>query len=158
MVDAAPGHVCHMQQAVDAAEVAERPVVGDVLDEAVDDLETALDLGRLAQGTGFVQPSSALEGVAARHLESLGIQKQHVVFSDYTSEEMWMEGGKYGSIDPCYPSKVGQAHIHNLLFHHHNDEKPLHFILNPVQTHIPSFLKNTQDQTSCPIVQGAPGS
>ena len=36
---------------------------------------------------------------------------------------MWTEGGKYGSIDPCYPSKVGQAHIHNLLFHHHTDER-----------------------------------
>ena len=51
------------------------------------------------------------------YLEALGLQKQNVVFSDYTSEEMWLEGGKYGSIDPCYPSKVAQAHIHNLLFH-----------------------------------------
>src|SRR5207253_493383 len=59
------------------------------------------------------------------YLETLGIQKHHVVFSDYTSEEMWAEGGKYGSIDPCYPSKVSQAHIHNLLFHHHSDEKKL---------------------------------
>jgi ABC-type sugar transport system ATPase subunit len=31
-------------------------------------------LGRLAQGTGFAQPASALEGQAARHLESLGIR------------------------------------------------------------------------------------
>jgi activator of 2-hydroxyglutaryl-CoA dehydratase/predicted nucleotide-binding protein (sugar kinase/HSP70/actin superfamily) len=90
------------------------------------------------------------------YLETLGVQRQHVVFSDETTEEIWAEGGKYGSIDPCYPSKVGQAHIHNLLFHHHSDEKPLHFILNPVQTHIPSFVKAAQDQTSCPIVQGAP--
>ena len=57
------------------------------------------------------------------YLETLGIQKQNVVFSDYTSEEMWLEGGKYGSIDPCYPSKVAQAHIHNLIFHHHDDGK-----------------------------------
>ena len=54
------------------------------------------------------------------YLETLGLQKQNVVFSDETSEEMWQEGGKYGSIDPCYPSKVAQAHIHNLLFHHHS--------------------------------------
>jgi predicted CoA-substrate-specific enzyme activase len=58
------------------------------------------------------------------YLETLGLQKQNVVFSDYTSEEMWAEGGKYGSIDPCYPSKVAQAHIHNLLFHHHDDKAP----------------------------------
>ncbi|HVR61147.1 MAG TPA: BadF/BadG/BcrA/BcrD ATPase family protein, partial [Polyangia bacterium] len=42
------------------------------------------------------------------YFETLGIQKQNVVFSDDTTEEMWVEGGKYGSIDPCYPSKVGQ--------------------------------------------------
>jgi activator of 2-hydroxyglutaryl-CoA dehydratase/predicted nucleotide-binding protein (sugar kinase/HSP70/actin superfamily) len=90
------------------------------------------------------------------YLETLGIQRQNVVFSDDTTEEMWMEGGKYGSIDPCYPSKVGQAHVHNLLFHHHSDEKPLQFIFFPTLTHIPSFVKNAMDYTSCPIVAGAP--
>jgi predicted CoA-substrate-specific enzyme activase len=90
------------------------------------------------------------------YLETLGIQRQNVVFSDETTEEMWLEGGKYGSVDPCYPSKVGQAHIHNLLFHHHSEDKPLTYIFNPVLTHIPSFVKNAMDYTSCPIVQGSP--
>jgi activator of 2-hydroxyglutaryl-CoA dehydratase/predicted nucleotide-binding protein (sugar kinase/HSP70/actin superfamily) len=90
------------------------------------------------------------------YLETLGIQKQHVVFSDYTSEEMWMEGGKYGSIDPCYPSKVGQAHIHNLLFHHHTPERKLNLIFFPTLTHVPSFVQKAMDYTSCPIVAGAP--
>jgi activator of 2-hydroxyglutaryl-CoA dehydratase/predicted nucleotide-binding protein (sugar kinase/HSP70/actin superfamily) len=90
------------------------------------------------------------------YLETVGIQKQNVVFSDDTSEEMWLEGGKYGSIDPCYPSKVGQAHIHNLLFHHHSPEKPLQLIFFPTLTHVPSFVKNAMDYTSCPIVAGAP--
>ncbi|HEY8924919.1 MAG TPA: BadF/BadG/BcrA/BcrD ATPase family protein [Polyangia bacterium] len=90
------------------------------------------------------------------YFESLGIQKHHVVFSDDTTEEIWAEGGKYGSIDPCYPSKVGQAHIHNLLFHHHSDEKPLKAIFFPTLTHIPSFVKNAMDYASCPIVAGAP--
>ncbi len=86
------------------------------------------------------------------YLETLGIQKQHVVFSDYTTEEMWVEGGKYGSIDPCYPSKVGQAHIHNLLFHHHTTERPLQFIFFPTLTHVPSFVKKGMDYASCPNV------
>jgi activator of 2-hydroxyglutaryl-CoA dehydratase/predicted nucleotide-binding protein (sugar kinase/HSP70/actin superfamily) len=90
------------------------------------------------------------------YFEALGVQKQHVVFSDYTSEELWLEGGKYGSVDPCYPSKVGQAHIHNLLFHHHSDDKPLQFIFNPTLTTVPTFVKNTQDSSSCPIVAGTP--
>jgi activator of 2-hydroxyglutaryl-CoA dehydratase/predicted nucleotide-binding protein (sugar kinase/HSP70/actin superfamily) len=90
------------------------------------------------------------------YFETLGIPKQNVVFSDYTSEEMWLEGGKYGSVDPCYPSKVGQAHVHNLLFHHHSEERPLRFIFNPTLTHIPSFVKGALDYSSCPIVAGSP--
>ena len=38
MVDALPGDVGDMQEAVDAAEIDERTVVGDVLDHAVEDL------------------------------------------------------------------------------------------------------------------------
>ncbi len=90
------------------------------------------------------------------YFEALGLPRGHVVFSDVTSEEMWIEGGKYGSVDPCFPAKVGQAHIHNLLFHHHAPDYPLHFIFNPSLTHVPSFVKNAQDYASCPIVAGSP--
>ncbi len=90
------------------------------------------------------------------YLESLGIPKQNVVFSDETTEEMWVEGGKYGSIDPCYPSKVAQAHIHNLLFHQHTEKKPLKYIFFPILTHVTNFVTDTMDNASCPIVAGAP--
>lgn len=92
------------------------------------------------------------------YLELVGIQKQNVVFSDETSEELWLAGGKYGSIDPCFPSKVAQAHVHNLLFEHHNPEKkrPLKYIFFPILTHVDSFVKNVMDNASCPIVAGAP--
>ncbi len=90
------------------------------------------------------------------YFEAIGIQKQHVVFSDETTEEMWVEGGKYGSIDPCYPSKVAQAHIHHLLFHAHTDKKPLKYIFFPILTHVHSFVADTMDNASCPIVAGAP--
>ncbi len=90
------------------------------------------------------------------YFEALGVLEKNVVFSDFTTEEMWVEGGKYGSIDPCYPSKVSQAHMHNLLFHKHSEEKPLHYIFNPIMTHVPTFLKKVQDVASCPIVAGCP--
>ena len=92
------------------------------------------------------------------YFEAIGIQKQNVVFSDATTEEMWVEGGKYGSIDPCYPSKVAQAHVHNLLFHHHApaEKKPLKYIFFPILTHVTSFVTDTMDNASCPIVAGAP--
>jgi activator of 2-hydroxyglutaryl-CoA dehydratase/predicted nucleotide-binding protein (sugar kinase/HSP70/actin superfamily) len=89
------------------------------------------------------------------YFETLGIADTSVVFSDPTSEEMWAEGSRYGSIDPCYPSKVAQAHLHNLLFRKHT-KKPLDFIFFPCITNMPTFVAGTQDSTSCPIVSGAP--
>ena len=89
------------------------------------------------------------------YFEALGLSKKNVVFSDETSEEMWQEGGKYGSIDPCYPGKVCQAHIHNLLFKHHEKQK-LDYLFFPSITHIPTFLDKVMDSTTCPVVAGTP--
>jgi len=89
------------------------------------------------------------------YFEALGISKRNVVFSDETSEELFKEGGKYGSIDPCYPGKVGQAHIHNLFFKHH-EKKALDYIFFPAITHIPTWIENTMDTASCPVVSGTP--
>ena len=89
------------------------------------------------------------------YFETLGLKSHNVVFSAYTSEEMWAEGGKYGSIDPCYPSKVAQAHIHNLIFKKHKKVK-IDYIFFPCITHVPTFVTDTVASTCCPIVAGAP--
>jgi len=89
------------------------------------------------------------------YLETLGIKPGNVVFSDQTSEELWLEGGKFGAIDPCYPSKVALAHIHNLLTVKQR-HKPLHAIWFPCVTHLPTFVSHTVSATTCPIVAGAP--
>lgn len=90
--------------------------------------------------------------------ETLGIHKDHLVWSSATTEESWAEGGRYGSIDPCFPSKVVQSHMHELLFHLHTDAKrgPLNYIYYPCLTHVPNWVAGTQDHTSCPIVAGNP--
>ena len=92
------------------------------------------------------------------YFEALGVPKTNVVFSEPTTEANWVEGGKYGSIDPCFPSKVVQSHIHQLLFHLHQPEKnrPLRYIFFPVLTHVPNFVTDTVDNASCPIVAGTP--
>jgi len=91
------------------------------------------------------------------YFETLGLQKQNIVFSDVTSEGMWQEGAKYGSVDPCFPSKVAQAHVHNLLFSHHDPAgKRLEVIFFPSLTHVPNFVTDTVDDASCPIVAGTP--
>ena len=90
------------------------------------------------------------------YFEALGLPKTNVVFSDETTEELWVKGGKYGSIDPCFPSKVAQAHIHNLLFDLHTEKRPLKFIFFPILTHVPNWVVDTVDNASCPIVAGCP--
>ncbi|HVZ32732.1 MAG TPA: BadF/BadG/BcrA/BcrD ATPase family protein, partial [Polyangiaceae bacterium] len=89
------------------------------------------------------------------YFEVLGLDPRNVIFSDETSEEMWSEGGKYGSVDPCFPAKVVQAHFHQLLFHTHK-KNPLDAIFFPILTHVPSFVKHAMDYASCPIVAGTP--
>ncbi len=92
------------------------------------------------------------------YFEALGVGRTNIVFSDETTEEMFTEGAKYGSIDPCFPSKVVQSHIHNLLFSKHNPErhKQLNYLFFPILTHVPNFVKDTMDNASCPIVAGTP--
>ena len=76
VIDAAPRHVGDVQEAVDAAEVDERAVVGDVLDEAVDDLalvEARDDVGALL-GARLLEHGAARDddvAAAAIHLEDL---------------------------------------------------------------------------------------
>ena len=89
------------------------------------------------------------------YLEVLGVRPKNIVFSDPSSEEMFAEGGKYGSVDPCYPSKVAQAHFHQLFFHKHV-KSPFDAIFFPILTHVPSFVTDAVDYASCPIVAGTP--
>ena len=83
MVDAAPCHVGDVQQAVDAAEVDERTVVGDVLDDAFDNLaffEVLHDLRTLFGAALFEHGAARHDDVAAAaiHLEDLeGLRVVH---------------------------------------------------------------------------------
>jgi predicted CoA-substrate-specific enzyme activase len=65
------------------------------------------------------------------YFESLGVPPENIIYSDFTNEEMFRVGAKRGSIDPCYPAKLGLAHIHNLLFDKH-PRKPLDCIFFPM--------------------------
>ena len=89
------------------------------------------------------------------YFESLNLSPRNIIFSDLTSEENFQEGAKYGSVDPCFPAKVAQSHIHNLLFHKHQTH-PLNVIFFPCITHIKIPLINMVDSASCPIVAGMP--
>jgi predicted CoA-substrate-specific enzyme activase len=90
------------------------------------------------------------------YFETLGVPRQQLIYSDDTSEALFAAGGKYGSIDPCFPSKVVQAHIHNILFDKHKPKRPINYLFFPSITHVPSYLENVMDTASCPIVAGTP--
>jgi predicted nucleotide-binding protein (sugar kinase/HSP70/actin superfamily) len=85
--------------------------------------------------------------------DTLGVRHSSIVFSDYTTDELWTRGARYGSVDPCFPAKVAQAHIHNLLFVKHREEK-LDYIFFPAITHMPTHLVCTVDSATCPIFAG----
>ena len=84
-----------------------------------------------------------------------GIQPQNLVYSDFTSEELYKEGAKRGAIDPCFPSKIGIPHVHDLL-HKAHAKKPLDVIFFPMIDALPSPLKNTQGCRACPTVTATP--
>jgi activator of 2-hydroxyglutaryl-CoA dehydratase/predicted nucleotide-binding protein (sugar kinase/HSP70/actin superfamily) len=92
------------------------------------------------------------------YFESLGVPASQVVWSETSSEEMFARGGRYGSVDPCFPSKVVQAHIHNLLVDKHAARRtgPLDFIFFPALAYIPTFVSNIIDSTCCTVVAGTP--
>jgi len=87
------------------------------------------------------------------YFESLGIPYANITFSDYTTEELYKEGSKRGSIDPCFPSKVSLAHVHNLLFKKH-PKTPLNWIFFPIVDDMPTDLYAVQASKSCPTITG----
>jgi predicted CoA-substrate-specific enzyme activase len=88
---------------------------------------------------------------------ALGLQPENLIWSDYTSEELYKTGAKRGSIDPCFPSKLGIPHIHNLLYTHH-EKKPLDVIFFPMIDCLTSELKGVQGSRSCPTVATTPAA
>ncbi len=89
------------------------------------------------------------------YFESLGVPPQNLIYSDYTTEQLYKDGAKRGAIDPCFPSKVGIPHVHNLI-HVHHKKKPLDLIFFPMIDALPSELVNTQSNRACPTVTTTP--
>ena len=82
------------------------------------------------------------------YFRSLGMK---VVYSDYTTPELWDRGNKWGAIDPCFPAKVAPAHIHDLI-----EKTDCTHICFPIITHLHSSVKNTLGNNACVIQMGTP--
>ncbi len=89
------------------------------------------------------------------YFESLGVPGGNIVYSDYTSGDLYREGAGRGAIDPCFPAKVGVAHVHNLLFAKHAKKK-LDCIFFPMVDALHTPLKHLQGSKACPTVTVTP--
>ncbi len=89
------------------------------------------------------------------YLESLGVPAENLVYSDFTTAEMYRSGSSRGSIDPCFPSKITIAHFHNLIFAKHA-RKPLQCIFLPMFDVLCSPLVRTRACNACPTVAITP--
>ena len=89
------------------------------------------------------------------YLESLGVEPENIIYSDYTSHEMYKMGAGRGAIDPCFPSKIGIPHVYNLIWVKHA-KKPLNAIFFPMIDVLCSPLKHTSGSNACPTVTATP--
>jgi predicted CoA-substrate-specific enzyme activase len=91
------------------------------------------------------------------YLESLGLEPENLVYSEFTGQDMYRAGAGRGAIDPCFPSKVGIPHVYNLIFQKHQ-KKPLDAIFFPMIDTLHQPLKNCNGSNACPTVTATPNS
>ncbi|MGA8594375.1 MAG: BadF/BadG/BcrA/BcrD ATPase family protein [Bryobacteraceae bacterium] len=89
------------------------------------------------------------------YFASLGIKSENIIYSDYTTPELYRAGASRGAIDPCYPSKIGIAHVYNLLATKHS-KKPLNAIWFPMYDVLHTPLVNLTGSNACPTVTATP--
>src|ERR1700746_4011441 len=89
------------------------------------------------------------------YFESLGVQPENIIYSDYTSSELYRAGASRGAIDPCFPAKIGISHVYNLIQEKHR-KKPLNVIFFPMYDVLHSPLVKLMGTNACPTVTATP--
>jgi predicted nucleotide-binding protein (sugar kinase/HSP70/actin superfamily)/activator of 2-hydroxyglutaryl-CoA dehydratase len=117
--------------------------------------ELAANRSRLRVGVPRVFNMYVFAPLFSGYLQSLGVPARHVVYSDFTTTELYRAGASRGSIDPCYPSKVALAHVHNLLQVKHA-RAPLSCIFFPMIDVLPARIVAARASNACPTVALTP--
>jgi predicted CoA-substrate-specific enzyme activase len=89
------------------------------------------------------------------YFESLGLQPENIIYSDYTSSELYRAGASRGAIDPCFPAKIGISHVYNLIQEKHR-KKPLNAIFFPMYDVLHTPLLKVVGTNACPTVTATP--
>ena len=91
------------------------------------------------------------------YLESLGLEPENLIYSEFTGQDMYRAGAGRGAIDPCFPSKIGIPHVYNLIFQKHV-KKPLDAIFFPMIDTLHQPLQNCSGSNACPTVTATPNA
>jgi predicted CoA-substrate-specific enzyme activase len=89
------------------------------------------------------------------YFESLGVAPENIIYSDYTSSDLYRAGASRGAIDPCFPAKIGISHVYNLIQEKHR-KKPLNVIFFPMYDVLTSPLVKIVGANACPTVTATP--
>ncbi len=89
------------------------------------------------------------------YFESLGLEPENIIYSDYTSSELYRAGASRGAIDPCFPAKIGISHVYNLIQEKHR-KKPLDAIFFPMYDVLHTSLLKVVGTNACPTVTATP--
>ena len=87
--------------------------------------------------------------------KALEWQPENIIYSDYTSSELYRAGASRGAIDPCFPAKIGISHVYNLIQEKHR-KKPLDVIFFPMYDVLHSPLVKIVGANACPTVTATP--
>ena len=121
---------------------------------ALERAEKIRNRGKLRIGIPRVLNQYSQNPFFSAYFEAVGINPRNIIYSDYTSEELYKEGAKRGAIDPCFPSKVCIAHMHNLLEKKHAKKK-LDLIVFPQVDSMDTWLSSANGARACPTVVGS---
>src|SRR5262249_12005912 len=89
------------------------------------------------------------------YFQALGIPSENIIYSDYTSGDLYRAGASRGAIDPCFPAKIGISHVYNLIQEKHR-KKPLNVIFFPMYDVLHSPLVKLTGTNACPTVTATP--
>lgn len=90
----------------------------------------------------------------SHYLEALGVPREHLVVSGLTTEASWRQHAGRGTAEACFPARVAQAHVAELLANRHR--QPFELLFFPAVTHAVTSVTGCVDTASCPVVAGAP--
>ncbi len=88
------------------------------------------------------------------YFAAIGVARDRIVIGEATSEALWKRAAGRGSVDACFPVKVVQAHVADLL--RRRAERPFDVLFFPVLTHAITAVRGCADTASCPVVAGTP--